>query len=127
VRDSTTHEQSVLCFVEADPLGHAHIGVTATAHAHVRLPLQRDAIDTHNTALDGPPLVELRRGVGYMAGDFVCDGRRNVRNYLRSWQRCAAACRRRGSTTWRTGWAWTRLRTSRSCARVTGRSDWPRL
>ncbi|APU42915.1 hypothetical protein [Streptomyces sp. TN58] len=26
-------------------LGHAHIGVTATVHAHVRLRLQRDAID----------------------------------------------------------------------------------
>ncbi|WP_434093477.1 hypothetical protein [Streptomyces bacillaris] len=34
-------------------LGHAHIGVTATVYAHVRLRLQRDAIDTLSTALDG--------------------------------------------------------------------------
>ncbi|GGY76312.1 ABC transporter ATP-binding protein [Streptomyces omiyaensis] len=27
--------------------------------------------------------VELRRRVGYLAGDFVCDGRQNVRSYLR--------------------------------------------
>lgn len=27
--------------------------------------------------------VELRRRVGYLAGDFVCDGRQNVRGYLR--------------------------------------------
>ncbi|MEU0001276.1 ABC transporter ATP-binding protein [Streptomyces microflavus] len=27
--------------------------------------------------------VELRRRVGYLAGDFVCDGRQNVRRYLR--------------------------------------------
>ncbi len=35
-------------------LGHAHIGVTAGVYAHVRLRLQRDAIDTLSTALDGP-------------------------------------------------------------------------
>jgi hypothetical protein len=34
-----------------DLLGHAHIGVTATVYAHVRLRLQRDAIDTLSTAL----------------------------------------------------------------------------
>jgi hypothetical protein len=32
-------------------LGHAHIGVTATVYAHVRLRLQRKAIDTLSTAL----------------------------------------------------------------------------
>ena len=39
-------------------LGHAHIGVTAGGYAHVRLRLQRQAIDTLNDALrstgDGP-------------------------------------------------------------------------
>ncbi|GGT22511.1 MULTISPECIES: hypothetical protein [Streptomyces] len=34
-------------------LGHAHIGVTATVYAHVRLRLQRQAIDALGTALDG--------------------------------------------------------------------------
>ena len=36
-------------------LDHAHIGVTATVYAHVRLRLQRDAIDTLSTALDSRP------------------------------------------------------------------------
>ncbi|MFF4599872.1 hypothetical protein [Amycolatopsis sp. NPDC001319] len=42
-------------------LGHAHIGVTAGVCAHVRLRLQRQAIDTPSSALgptdapDGPP------------------------------------------------------------------------
>ncbi|MGA5564439.1 hypothetical protein ACPCUV_25190 [Streptomyces platensis] len=35
-------------------LGHAHIGVTATVHAHVRLRLQRDAIDLLGLALRAP-------------------------------------------------------------------------
>lgn len=35
-------------------LGHAHIGVTATVYAHVRLRLQRDATDTLSTALSDP-------------------------------------------------------------------------
>ncbi|CUM37721.1 Integrase [Streptomyces venezuelae] len=32
-------------------MGHAHIGVTATVYAHVRLRLQRDAIDLLGNAL----------------------------------------------------------------------------
>lgn len=43
-------------------LGHAHIGVTAGVYAHVRLRLQRDAIDALGHALgsqdddpDDPP------------------------------------------------------------------------
>ncbi|MFR9673306.1 hypothetical protein [Streptomyces sp. TR06-5] len=32
-------------------LGHAHIGVTAIVYAHVRIRLQRDAIDTLSAAL----------------------------------------------------------------------------
>ncbi|WP_409469016.1 hypothetical protein [Streptomyces sp. HC307] len=32
---------------------NAHIGVTATVYAHVRLRLQRHAIDILSTALDG--------------------------------------------------------------------------
>ncbi|ANH92818.1 hypothetical protein A8713_18025 [Streptomyces sp. SAT1] len=35
-------------------LGHAHIGVTATVYAHVRLRLQRDAIDLLGRALRNP-------------------------------------------------------------------------
>ncbi|WP_328928352.1 hypothetical protein OG429_29940 [Streptomyces sp. NBC_00190] len=34
--------------------GHAHIGVTATVYAHVRLRLQRDAIDLLGNALLAP-------------------------------------------------------------------------
>ncbi|MGW5450185.1 integrase [Streptomyces asiaticus] len=32
---------------------HPHIGLTASVHAHVRLRLQRQAIDTLNNALSG--------------------------------------------------------------------------
>lgn len=35
-------------------LGHAHIGVTATVYAHVRLRLQRDAIDLLGRTLRNP-------------------------------------------------------------------------
>jgi hypothetical protein len=34
-------------------LGHTHIGVTTTVYAHVRLRLQRNAIDALGTALTG--------------------------------------------------------------------------
>ncbi|OII66646.1 integrase [Streptomyces sp. CC77] len=47
-------EQGVELVVIKELLGHAHIGVTATVYAHVRLRLQRDAIDTLSTALDRP-------------------------------------------------------------------------
>nr|WP_280513729.1 tyrosine-type recombinase/integrase [Streptomyces purpureus] len=47
-------EQGVDIVVIKELLGHAHIGVTAGVYAHVRLRLQRDAIDTLSTALDGP-------------------------------------------------------------------------
>ncbi|CAM5278282.1 Site-specific integrase OS=Streptomyces alboniger OX=132473 GN=CP975_29685 PE=4 SV=1 [Streptomyces alboniger] len=46
-------EQGVELVVIKELLGHAHIGVTATVYAHVRLRLQRQAIDTLCTALDG--------------------------------------------------------------------------
>ncbi|MFC8198717.1 hypothetical protein ACFUTV_25435 [Streptomyces sp. NPDC057298] len=36
-------------------MGHAHIGVTATVYAHVRLRLQRDAIELLGHALRNPP------------------------------------------------------------------------
>ncbi|MGX1490583.1 tyrosine-type recombinase/integrase [Streptomyces tendae] len=48
-------EQGVELVVIKELLGHAHIGVTATVYAHVRLRLQRDAIDTLSTALDVSP------------------------------------------------------------------------
>ncbi len=47
-------EQGVELFVIKELLGHAHIGVTATVYAHVRLRLQRNAIDTLTTTLGGP-------------------------------------------------------------------------
>ncbi len=63
-------EQGVELVVIKELLGHAHIGVTATVYAHVRLRLQRDAIDLLGHALrnaaeitgkpndgDEPPLV----------------------------------------------------------------------
>ncbi|MFJ1899535.1 tyrosine-type recombinase/integrase [Streptomyces sp. NPDC088115] len=55
-------EQGVELVVIKELLGHAHIGVTATVYAHVRLRLQRDAIDLLSHALrkpddsDEPPL-----------------------------------------------------------------------
>ncbi|GAA3236338.1 site-specific integrase [Streptomyces thermocoprophilus] len=46
-------EQGVELVVIKELLGHAHIGVTAGVYAHVRLRLQRQAIDALGTALDG--------------------------------------------------------------------------
>jgi hypothetical protein len=45
-------------------LGHAHIGVTATVYAHVRLRLQRDAIDALGTALGSPETAGTERSDG---------------------------------------------------------------
>ncbi|KPC70527.1 integrase [Streptomyces sp. NRRL WC-3753] len=45
-------EQGVDLVVIKELLGHVHIGVTATVYAHVRLRLQRQAIDTLGAALD---------------------------------------------------------------------------
>ena len=47
-------EQGVELVVIKELLGHAHIGVTATVYAHVRLRLQRDAIDLLGNALRAP-------------------------------------------------------------------------
>ncbi|MFJ8795036.1 tyrosine-type recombinase/integrase [Streptomyces sp. NPDC102462] len=47
-------EQGVELVVIKELLGHAHIGVTATVYAHVRLRLQRDAIDLLGRALRSP-------------------------------------------------------------------------
>lgn len=47
-------EQGVELVVIKELLGHAHIGVTATVYAHVRIRLQRDAIDLLGHALDRP-------------------------------------------------------------------------
>lgn len=44
-------EQGVELVVIKELLGHAHIGMTATVYAHVRLRLQRDAIDLLGHAL----------------------------------------------------------------------------
>ncbi|MEV6738704.1 integrase [Streptomyces sp. NPDC051104] len=52
----------------ATALGHAHIGVTAGVYAHVRLRLQRDAIDAlghtlggHDDDPDDPPATAVIR------------------------------------------------------------------
>ncbi|WP_282204002.1 tyrosine-type recombinase/integrase [Kitasatospora fiedleri] len=47
-------EQGVELVVIKELLGHAHIGVTATVYAHVRLRLQRDAIDLLGHTLGKP-------------------------------------------------------------------------
>ncbi|WP_328898573.1 site-specific integrase [Streptomyces sp. NBC_00441] len=47
-------EQGVELVVIKELLGHAHIGVTATVYAHVRLRLQRDAIDLLGRSLHSP-------------------------------------------------------------------------
>ncbi|MFG3495548.1 tyrosine-type recombinase/integrase [Streptomyces sp. NPDC047928] len=57
-------EQDVELVVIKELLGHAHIGVTATVYAHVRLRLQRDAIDALGTALDSPETTESVNGDG---------------------------------------------------------------
>lgn len=57
-------EQGVELVVIKELLGHAHIGVTATVYAHVRLRLQRDAIDTLSTALGSPTNTETTRSDG---------------------------------------------------------------
>jgi integrase len=46
--------QVVELVVIKELLGHAHIGVTATVYAHVRLRLQRDAINLLGHALRNP-------------------------------------------------------------------------
>lgn len=57
-------EQGVELVVIKELLGHAHIGVTATVYAHVRLRLQRDAIDTLSTALRDPATTDTAHGDG---------------------------------------------------------------
>jgi integrase len=57
-------EQGVKLVVIKELLGHAHIGVTATVYAHVRLRFQRDAIDSLSTALNGPTIIETANGDG---------------------------------------------------------------
>ncbi|MCG5218075.1 site-specific integrase [Streptosporangium sp. KLBMP 9127] len=61
-------EQGVDLVVIKELLGHAHIGVTAGVYAHVRLRLQRQAIETLGDALgpaddapDGPPAAAVVR------------------------------------------------------------------
>ncbi len=55
-------EQGVELVVIKELLGHAHIGVTATVYAHVRLRLQRDAIDLLGNALRTPNAAATRPG-----------------------------------------------------------------
>ncbi|MFF6801844.1 tyrosine-type recombinase/integrase [Streptomyces sp. NPDC012616] len=57
-------EQGVELVVIKELLGHAHIGVTATVYAHVRLRLQRNAIDSLSTALGSPETAETSRSGG---------------------------------------------------------------
>ncbi|MFJ2786530.1 MULTISPECIES: tyrosine-type recombinase/integrase [unclassified Streptomyces] len=48
-------DQGVELVVIKELLGHAHIGVSATVYAHVRLRLQHDAINTLGTVLGSSP------------------------------------------------------------------------
>ncbi|MEU2065194.1 site-specific integrase [Streptomyces sp. NPDC013455] len=57
-------EQGIELVVIKELLGHAHIGVTATVYAHVRLRLQRDAIDALGTALGSPESSHTARDEG---------------------------------------------------------------
>ncbi|MFG2670287.1 tyrosine-type recombinase/integrase [Streptomyces sp. NPDC048445] len=57
-------EQGVELVVIKEILGHSHIGVTATVYAHVRLRLQRDAIDALGTALSSPETTATASGDG---------------------------------------------------------------
>ena len=57
-------EQGVELVAIKELLGHAHIGVTATVYAHVRLRLQRDAIDALGTALGSPESSHTARDEG---------------------------------------------------------------
>ncbi|SCD65513.1 Phage integrase family protein [Streptomyces sp. DvalAA-14] len=57
-------EQGVELVVIKELLGHARIGVTATVYAHVRLRLQRDAIDLLGNALRAPAEAAVRLGDG---------------------------------------------------------------
>ncbi|WP_431061524.1 hypothetical protein [Streptomonospora nanhaiensis] len=61
-------EQGIDLVVIKELLGHAHIGVTAGVYAHVRLRLQRRAIDILGNALrptgndpDDPPVSAVVR------------------------------------------------------------------
>ncbi|MER5938099.1 hypothetical protein ABT121_12350 [Streptomyces sp. NPDC001928] len=54
-------EQGVELVVIKELLGHAHIGVTATVYAHVRLRLQRDTL---GSTLDGPTSTKAERNDG---------------------------------------------------------------
>ncbi|MDQ0983215.1 integrase [Streptomyces sp. V2I9] len=51
-------EQGVELVVIKELLGHAHIGVTATVYAHVRLRLQQNAIDSLSIVLGSPESTE---------------------------------------------------------------------
>ncbi|GGS91001.1 hypothetical protein GCM10010156_56650 [Planobispora rosea] len=53
-RASLLLDQGVDLVVIKELLGHAHISITANTYAHVRLHLQRDAIERMGDALDGP-------------------------------------------------------------------------
>lgn len=57
-------EQGIERVVIKELLRHAHIGVTASVYAHVRLHLQRDAIDTLSTALGSLEITETTYGDG---------------------------------------------------------------
>ncbi|MBW1596837.1 site-specific integrase [Streptomyces sp. JJ38] len=57
-------EQGVELVVIKELLGHAHIGVTATVYAHVRLRLQRQATNALGAALSGQESGEQTHGDG---------------------------------------------------------------
>lgn len=58
-------EQGVDLIVIKELLGHAHIGLTATVYAHVRLRLQHDAINALGTVLNSPENAETVSSDGH--------------------------------------------------------------
>ncbi|MBT2481676.1 site-specific integrase [Streptomyces sp. ISL-94] len=63
-------EQGVELVLIKELLGHAHIGATATVYAHVRLRLQRDAVDLLGHTLHNP--TEATTGSDASAGPPPC-------------------------------------------------------
>jgi hypothetical protein len=84
--------QGVHFAVIKELLGHARIGVTATVYPHLRLRLQRDAIDTLGTVLGTPEIIRLAPEAGTGAerprplSGLSCGGALRV-----SW-RCGLRC-----------------------------------
>ena len=63
----------------------------------------------------------VRRRIGYLAGDFVANGKQTGRELLTSSATCGAGCRPSACRSWPTGSTWTCRAGSAPCPRATGR------